>query len=152
MTFRPIPGFDRYQVNILGTVRRRSTDKKRRVPEFKVLKGTLHDGFRVHCLNQEGRRCYTTDRQLVLKSFGVECPAYPPRKRNIGLIDPALKSNPGERNGNHRLTEDEVREIRRLYSEGGWTQRALAARFQVAQGTVSFILQNQTWKHVTQDA
>jgi hypothetical protein len=46
-----------------------------------------------------------------------------------------------------KLTEDEVRSIRGLYS-GGATQQSLASRFGVDQTMISCIVLRKTWKHV----
>ena len=54
----------------------------------------------------------------------------------------------GERNSHARLSEDQVREIRRCYATGGLTYHALAAAFGVAPSTIGFILNRGTWKHV----
>lgn len=43
-----------------------------------------------------------------------------------------------------RLTTDEVREIRRLYSDGGVTQYQLAEMFGCSQSNVSFIVRRET--------
>lgn len=54
----------------------------------------------------------------------------------------------GEANSMARLTEDTVREIRRLHAEGGWTCRQLGERFGVHRDTVRFVVLRRTWKHV----
>jgi DNA-directed RNA polymerase specialized sigma24 family protein len=54
----------------------------------------------------------------------------------------------GEHNGNARLSEDEVREIRQL-SEQGVPQRAIADEFGVSQSIVSKIKRGTAWAHVT---
>lgn len=46
------------------------------------------------------------------------------------------------------LTADEVGLIRTLLSSGDYTQREIAAKFGVAQRTVSAINTRQTWAHV----
>lgn len=53
----------------------------------------------------------------------------------------------GERNGRAILTEDDVREIRRLISAGK-TQKEIAAHFGVKKATVSAIATGRNWKHV----
>jgi hypothetical protein len=53
----------------------------------------------------------------------------------------------GERQHRSKLTEDQVREIRRLYSEGV-TQAALVRMFGVNQGTIWPLLNGKTWQHV----
>lgn len=65
-----------------------------------------------------------------------------------GRMTIAWKKPIGEQHGNARLTEFEVREIRRLYSAGGMSQKSLAQKFGVVQGTISAIVTGQTWKHI----
>lgn len=52
----------------------------------------------------------------------------------------------GSRNGAAKLTEDEVRQIRRSYP--GSTQAALATRFGISQRMVSLIVRQEKWTHV----
>lgn len=58
----------------------------------------------------------------------------------------------GEKNGNSHLVADEVREMRRLYASGGWTQRALADRYGVHQATVWNIVNGRTWGHIERES
>ncbi len=60
----------------------------------------------------------------------------------------AGRSLTGEKNHQSRLTEDDVREIRRKYREGGVSQRALAAEFGVVQRTIATVVNRITWTHV----
>lgn len=58
--------------------------------------------------------------------------------------------SPGEVNGNHKLTEAEVREIRRIFKKrckvfGG---AALARRFNVDKTQVHNIVNGKQWKHL----
>lgn len=53
----------------------------------------------------------------------------------------------GERTGSAKLTEENVREIRTLGSQG-WSQRELGARFGVSGVAAGQILRGKTWKHV----
>jgi HNH endonuclease len=54
----------------------------------------------------------------------------------------------GSQHFNTLLTDDDVREIRRLYATGNVTQTALAAKFKTVQTTISSIVRRVTWKHV----
>ena len=54
----------------------------------------------------------------------------------------------GITHGMAKLTEDNVREIRRLYATGNFTQRELARQFGVGVPTICMIVLRQTWKHV----
>ena len=56
--------------------------------------------------------------------------------------------NHGSENGMAKLTEDDAREIRRLYAAGGVTQRELAEMFGITQTNVWYIVHRRAWKHV----
>ena len=53
----------------------------------------------------------------------------------------------GETNGAARLTENDVRKIRRLSAQGS-SQRALAEHFGAGNTTVAKIVRRETWRHV----
>lgn len=48
--------------------------------------------------------------------------------------------------GGARLTQTQVKEIRRLYAVGGVTQRELAERHGVAPATISAVVRGSTWR------
>ncbi len=54
----------------------------------------------------------------------------------------------GEGHWNASLTADTVKEIRRLWATGEYTQAALAVRFLLAAVRIHKIVHNQTWKHI----
>jgi len=54
----------------------------------------------------------------------------------------------GERNGSHKLTTQDVREIRALLAQGLMTQRAIAARYGVSPGAICQLGKGKTWKLV----
>lgn len=54
----------------------------------------------------------------------------------------------GERNGRAKLTEQDVRDIRRRYAAGDITQVALAQEYSVSDVTISLIVRHEIWKHV----
>lgn len=49
---------------------------------------------------------------------------------------------------NHRLTVDDVRKIRQLRAELGYTYRELAAMFGVSIPTIGFVVTRKTWTDV----
>jgi hypothetical protein len=57
----------------------------------------------------------------------------------------------GERNGNAKLTEFEVRKVRRL-AASGWSQRQIARRFGVSQSTVQRIAGREIWSWLPDDS
>lgn len=54
----------------------------------------------------------------------------------------------GSRHGAAKLTEKDVREIRRRYAKGGETFATLATTFRVSPQTVSGIVHLRSWVHV----
>ncbi len=48
----------------------------------------------------------------------------------------------------HKLDDEKVREIRKLYSTGKFSQRALANRYGVIQQLVSLVVRREGWRHV----
>jgi len=57
------------------------------------------------------------------------------------------RSTRGDRNGNAKLTEEDIRDIRRRAGKGK-SQRALAREYGVSEGTIWGIIHRKTWKHV----
>ena len=51
-----------------------------------------------------------------------------------------------ETHGISKLSWKKVREIRRKYLEGGYTQKQLAEDYGVKQGTISKVILNQSWR------
>lgn len=54
----------------------------------------------------------------------------------------------GQDHPNSKLTEDDVRAIRREYAAGGVSQKELALKYGITQMPVSRIIRRVTWKHV----
>lgn len=54
----------------------------------------------------------------------------------------------GERRPQAKLTEDDVREIRRIYATGNWTYAQLAKRFNVGITTICDVVRRKAWKHI----
>ena len=62
--------------------------------------------------------------------------------------DNLLNPQKGTDNGHARLSEENVREIRRLIEEG-YSQRFIANQFNVAQSLITHINKGRIWTHVT---
>jgi hypothetical protein len=58
------------------------------------------------------------------------------------------KNAPGEKHPSHTLTEDDVKEIRRLRGGGDITYRRLSERFGVCASHVCAIVHRRAWRHV----
>lgn len=58
----------------------------------------------------------------------------------------------GSQHGQSRFTEEQIIEIRRLWSRGGLTQKNIALRFQTRQSVISRIVNGVSWSHVKEAA
>jgi len=54
----------------------------------------------------------------------------------------------GSRHGAAKLSEADVREIRRRYAKGRETFAALATAFNVSEACIGLVLHRRTWAHV----
>ena len=54
----------------------------------------------------------------------------------------------GVKNGRCKLTEDEVRQIRKLYKKGKISIAKLAKSYKIGETQTSRIIKRQTWKHI----
>jgi hypothetical protein len=54
----------------------------------------------------------------------------------------------GEKNPASKLTETQVREIRKKYANGGITQPQLALEYGFKQPSISDIIRRKTWSHI----
>lgn len=57
----------------------------------------------------------------------------------------------GQSHGLSKLTDDQVREIRRRYASGGYRQRDLAAIYGVTQPAISAVVNRIRWAHIDAD-
>jgi len=89
-------------------------------------------------------RTFETYPSVLAKGGGLYC-SVPCRASN-----PASQPH-GESHKNSKVTVDIVREIRRAYAVGDVSQKALAARFGITQGTIGAIILRRVWAHVDPD-
>lgn len=54
----------------------------------------------------------------------------------------------GERQHLAKLTDERVREMRRLYASGGLSFTAIGRLFGVSRPNAAYVIKGQTWKHV----
>ena len=54
----------------------------------------------------------------------------------------------GSRHTNSKVTEDQVREMRRLYASKTWSQSQLGSHYGLSQTHVGSILRREVWTHV----
>lgn len=76
---------------------------------------------------------------------------YVTRKENaIHAVKSGLRVDVGvgERNGRSKLTETQVRLIRKLYADGDYTLCSLGKKFGVGKSSIGYIVNGDTWRHV----
>jgi hypothetical protein len=164
--WRPVvtPGFeDLYEVSNHGEVRRG--------PQGRILKGGLHPkGYLGVVFSGRGQRKGLLIHRIVLEAFvGLRPPGLEARHRDGDPTNNRLDNlhwgtsadnehdkrrhgtvAQGERNGQTKLTELQVREIVRRYANGE-SQRALAVAFGVRQPQISRIVTGRRWNHLEPD-
>ncbi len=98
--------------------------------------GSIPDGLQVlhHCDNP---RCVRPDHLFLGSHID-------------NMVDRNAKGHypRGVRHPNAKLTDDAIREIRRLYAAGGFRQQDLADRYGVNQTLIGFIVRRIYWRHV----
>ncbi len=165
---------NRYEVSDQGRVRRSVTaPKSSRIKRGKIMKPSVSNGgySRVTMYDGSGRHYSRLVHRLTLLAFnGV---GYSEEKRECNHISGDKNDNrvenlewcspkentehavaiglrtdmKGDRNGNSKLTIDEVVEIRSLCAEGVM-QKVVAEKFNIRCGHVSNIVSRRAWSHV----
>jgi hypothetical protein len=162
-------GYPGYRVGDDGSVWRMCTGRRLR-GIWRQLKpipvGRPRRQYRNVALTSKNRHC--SIHRLVLMAFVGPCPpGCQTRHKNGNSADNRLvnlawgtpkencadkilhgTSQCGERGGRAKLTEADVREIRRLAAEG-YAHAVIATRFPIAQQTVTKIVLRQNWAHVS---
>lgn len=54
----------------------------------------------------------------------------------------------GQRNGHAKLTDSDVRRIRRLYTTGKYTYAQLARQYGITPSAIGLIIRKQRWSHL----
>jgi hypothetical protein len=152
--WRRIPGAETHEVSSSGRVRNWLTGKH-------LSLGRHKDGY---AKARIGGRDFLV-RRLVLEAFvgpcpiGLECrhlngdPAdnrlhnltWGTRNQNAQDMHRHGTATTGSKNGNSRLLEWQVHEIRARYATGWHTQRGLARAFGVSQRTIWNIVNEEQW-------
>ena len=57
----------------------------------------------------------------------------------------------GENNGASKLSDDIAKNIRKLYNTGSYTKTKLGEMYNVHRSTISYIVNNKTFKHLLED-
>jgi hypothetical protein len=165
-----------YQVSNFGRLKRlqrkivTKDNVSKTLPKKILLQYINRKGYSVITLNKNKKGIISTHsiHQLVAKAFisnpnnkytvnhingiktdnRVENLEWATQRENVKhAYDTGLKKcMKGSKNHSAKLTETDVKQIRRLLTHN--TQRELARVFKVSDGAISFIANNKTWKHI----
>jgi len=166
--WRDVIGYEEiYQVSSYGRIMRIAHGPGAR-PGY-ILKGGLHkEGYRTVQLSIESRKKQHLVHRLVANAF-LDCPPqatevvhknnnradnrvenleWYSRNNMLNVISGRRPRRCGKLQPSSKLTQQDVREIRRLWPTGNYTQRQLAKRFGIHAPTINKIIHRIYWKHV----
>lgn len=157
-----ILGFPNYAISTAGDVYN--------IKRNKLLKSVVNKGYMCVCLYRNNKKYKKDIHRLVLETFVSKCPKGMESihkngdKRNNRLSnlkwgthsENMLDKNKhgtgnyrcGERHHKAKLTEQEVKEIWKLWWNGMYTQTDIAKIYNAHPVTIHYILRNKTWKHI----
>ena len=101
--------------------------------------------------NKGRKASLKTRRKISERTSGINNPRYGAKcsKETILKMKKAKeKKYLGEKNPNRKLTEEQVREIRKRYIEGNYTLTSMASDYKVSLSCISFIINRRSWKHI----
>jgi len=151
-----IPDFPDYEIDIDGSV----YSKKRQI----ILKSYHnYSGYLQVILYKDGKIYCKRPSRLVLETFVGKCPNGKECCHNNGMKDDnrlenlrwdTHKSNMdeldrcGEKSGNHKLMERDVRMIIYMWRTGEFSQQEIANIYGVLRTQVNRIVNKKQWKHI----
>ena len=161
----PVVGYERaYEVSSLGRVRRIGRGRGVKTGRIKAA-SKINSGYYICALSLTNRNQSQLIHRIVAAAFIGACPSghevnhknldksdnrtenleYVTRSENV-LHRAALGIGRGESNGAARLTEADIRDIRRRYRHGGGPgYKALAKDFGVSWGAIRDIIKRKVW-------
>jgi hypothetical protein len=128
----------RWPYGVFGSGGRGGRHLRAHVFSYRLHKGEVPNGLFV-CHSCNNPRCVRPDH-LVLGT----------PKQNSEYMVESGRSPRGERQGRHKLTAEQVLEIRALLATGKETQERIGARFGVSQANVYVIRAGKSWRHLGQ--
>jgi hypothetical protein len=171
LEWRPIPGFPDYEVSEAGDIRRMRIGKRGHGRIGKTLKPWLYSDFghlQLKLTSADGQKKAICVHQAVALAFHGPKPspmhevahgdgvAWHNHWSNLrwatkeeNRADMLLHGTApiGEKNGAARLSDDQVREIKRLLSTGA-KQKDLAKEFTVHKATIQAIAAGRNWSKI----
>lgn len=139
-------------------------------PHKELSQNLRYDGYPIVTLGKTGHRVQKTVHRIIAETF-IPNPNNLPEVDHIdnnklnnnasnlrwissfenkSRIPFETRSNCriGSKNGNAKLSEDDVLEIRELYSTGAFTKSKLSNIYKCGWSTISHIINRETWKNI----
>lgn len=160
--WKKIEGYEKYSVSDFGRIRNDKTGRIMKTPCGKngYPRVNLYDDMKassksVHRFVAETFIPNTENKEQINHIDGNKMNnnvtnlewVSPSENIRHSFVNGLSKGPKGEINGQCKLTEVEVLEIRRLRKEG-WKQNEIARKFNVVQGQISYIVNKKSWVHV----
>lgn len=157
----------KYNTDFWGTPIERFWNKIEKTDTCWIWKGTIASGYGILSVNRKNfsahRYSYELHKGTIKKGLYIchscdnpKCVnpehlwAGTPLENSYDMIKKGrAKWNgapKGALNGNSRLKDQEVREIRNLYLKGGFTHRKLGKKFRVSKTTIGNVVNEILWK------
>jgi hypothetical protein len=114
---------------------------------YELAYGPLADGM--HALHECDNRICCNPKHLFAGTIGDN--QYDMAMKGRAFNGAYEGMHPGEQNGMHKLTADQVHEIRRLGS-CGYPGAVIARRFDITPQQANTILRREQWKHLAEEA
>ena len=154
----PIEGYPGYEVSSNGRIK-----SYRRYPEGRILKPRLTKGYPCVSLCVDGVVTSHQVHILVLETFvgprplnhetaHLDSNRANPKVNNLKWVTSSenkyMNSRVFKNTKVMKITLEDAREIRELYTNGGFTQRELCRKYGLTQGHISNIINGREWKEI----
>lgn len=104
---------------------------------YSIYKGDLPEGLFV---------CHTCDNRLCVNPDHLFLGSH---LENVADCILKGRHTRGDKHGARKLSEDAVREMRRLYATGEYTQEQLGKKYGIDRPYATRIINRKQWKHVS---
>jgi hypothetical protein len=153
--WKPCVGYDGYLVSSHGRVKSMKSGEP-----YEMLSHPNHKGYRMVCVRSGGKSFRRRIHRLVLDAFVGECPdgmqcshidGDPANNRldNLNWVSQMENHLQKELHGtsNTKLTENDVKAIRRRFSDGETVYR-ISKDYPVSNKTIYGVVHRHHWKHI----